>query len=204
MPSTDVPDMQPRTRIRRFGEAAAGLDTTMEDSNLVPLRSSARVPGGGTVQPAQEPEQQALTARVRPSRTEERNERTHAIDTVPTLDLLSLLNAEDALVAGAVRTTLPVLAVVVDLVGERPRAGGRVHYFGAGSSGRIGVLDAAEVVPTFGTTSPIFIAHHAGGDGAVVSAAEGAEDDEELGRLAASDLTSADVAVGLTASGRTP
>jgi N-acetylmuramic acid 6-phosphate etherase len=136
--------------------------------------------------------------------TEDRNWRTRDIDTVPTLKLLALLNAEDATVAGAVKEALPVLAAVVDLVVERLRAGGRVHYFGAGSSGRIGVADAAEVVPTFGTDSRMFIAHHAGGDGAVATAIEGAEDDEDLGRQAAGALTPADVAVGLSASGRTP
>jgi N-acetylmuramic acid 6-phosphate etherase len=138
------------------------------------------------------------------SRTEDRNWRTRDIDTVPTLELLALLNAEDATVAGAVKEALPVLATVVDLVVERLRAGGRVHYFGAGSSGRIGVADAAEVVPTFGTDSRVFIAHHAGGDGAVATAVEGAEDDEDLGRQAGGALTPADVAVGLSASGRTP
>ena len=79
-----------------------------------------------------------------------------------------------------------------------------MHYFGAGSSGRIGVLDAAEVVPTFGVPPGIFVAHHAGGDGAVARAAEGAEDQEFLGEQAAAGLTASDVAVGLTASGRTP
>ncbi len=138
------------------------------------------------------------------SRTEERNRRTRDIDTVPTLELLALLNAEDATVAGAVKEALPVLATVVDLVVERLRAGGRVHYFGAGSSGRIGVVDAAEVVPTFGADARVFIAHHAGGDRAVVTAIEGAEDDEDLGRQAAAALTQADVAIGLSASGRTP
>lgn len=151
-----------------------------------------------------EPEGEGLRPPFLPSRTEERNRRTRAIDKVSTLDLLMLLNAEDAAVAGAVQATLPVLASVVDLVVERLRAGGRVHYFGTGSSGRIGVLDAAEVVPTFGTEPRVFIAHHAGGDSAVVTAVEGAEDDEDLGRTAASMLTSADVAVGLSASGRTP
>ncbi|MDR2985071.1 MAG: N-acetylmuramic acid 6-phosphate etherase, partial [Nocardiopsaceae bacterium] len=136
--------------------------------------------------------------------TEERNSRTRDIDTVPTLELLTLLNTEDAVVASAVQATLPVLAVVVDHVVERLQAGGQVHYFGAGSSGRIGVLDAAEVVPTFGTEPRVFIAHHAGGDGALVNAVERAEDDESLGAAAGSVLTSADVAVGLSASGSTP
>jgi N-acetylmuramic acid 6-phosphate etherase len=168
--------MQPSTRIGLAGEYAT-LDRTMENSN-------AEHSG--------------------PPATEVRNSRTRDIDTVPTLDLLMLLNAEDAEVAGAVLATLPVLAQVVDLVVDRLKAGGRVHYFGAGSSGRIGVLDAAEIVPTFGTDPPLFIAHHAGGEGAVVTAIEDAEDDEELGMRAGSVLTSADVAVGLSASGRTP
>jgi N-acetylmuramic acid 6-phosphate etherase len=138
------------------------------------------------------------------SRTEERNPRTLEIDLVPTLQLLTLLNAEDATIAEAVKATLPALAVVVDVAVERLRAGGHIHYFGAGSSGRIGVLDAAEVVPTFGIGTGFFVAHHAGGDTAVVSATEGAEDDEDLGRASATGLTAGDVAVGLTASGTTP
>jgi N-acetylmuramic acid 6-phosphate etherase len=152
----------------------------------------------------QMPERRGLAPPFLRSRTEDRNARTRDIDTVPTLELLTLLNAEDAAVAGAVKATLPALAVVVDVVVERLRAGGRVHYFGAGSSGRIGVVDAAEVVPTFGTDPRVFIAHHAGGDSALITAVEGVEDDEDLGRLAASALSSADVAVGLSASGRTP
>jgi N-acetylmuramic acid 6-phosphate etherase len=133
-----------------------------------------------------------------------RNDRTTEIDTVGTLELLRLLNAEDAVVAGAVAAILPTLAEVVDLTVARVRDGGHVHYFGAGSSGRIGVLDAAEVVPTFGVDASLFIAHHAGGEGAVAHAVEGAEDRESLGRQAAAAVSGGDVAVGLSASGRTP
>src|SRR5580700_2880108 len=135
-----------------------------------------------------------------PSRTEMRNDRTTDIDTVGTLELLRLLNAEDAVVAGAVAAILPTLAEVVDLTVARVRDGGHVHYFGAGSSGRIGVLDAAEVVPTFGVDAGLFVAHHAGGESAVAHAVEGAEDRESLGRQAAAQVTAADVAVGLSAS----
>jgi N-acetylmuramic acid 6-phosphate etherase len=135
--------------------------------------------------------------------TEGRNPRTELIDTVPTLELLRLLNAEDALVAPAVARVLPELADVVDATVARLAAGGRVHYFGAGSSGRIAVLDAAEVSPTFGATG-IFVAHHAGGSGAMAVAAESAEDDQALGAAAAAGLGANDVAVGLTASGGTP
>jgi N-acetylmuramic acid 6-phosphate etherase len=133
-----------------------------------------------------------------------RNARTLDIDSVSTLESLRLLNAEDATVAAAVADVLPVLAEVVDLTAARLRAGGHVHYFGAGSSGRIGVLDAAEVVPTFGVRPGMFVAHHAGGEGAVARAVEGAEDSHSLGGQAAGELTASDVAVGLSASGRTP
>lgn len=137
-------------------------------------------------------------------RTEMRNERTVEIDAVGSLELLRLLNAEDALVAGAVAATLPVLAQVVDAAVTRLRAGGHVHYFGAGTSGRIGVLDAAEVVPTFGADPGLFVAHQAGGEAAVAQAIEGAEDRQSLGTAAAAGLSAADVAIGLSASGRTP
>jgi N-acetylmuramic acid 6-phosphate etherase len=139
-----------------------------------------------------------------PSATEMRNSRTTDIDTVGTLDLLRMLNAEDAGVATAVAATLPVLAEVVDQTVSRLRSGGHVHYFGAGSSGRIGVLDAAEVVPTFGVGAEVFVAHHAGGGTAVSHAVEGAEDRHWLGSRAAGSLTALDVAIGLSASGRTP
>jgi N-acetylmuramic acid 6-phosphate etherase len=138
------------------------------------------------------------------SATELRNDRTTEIDTVSTLALLALLNEQDAQVAGAVAAVLPVLAEVVDVTASRLRAGGRVHYFGAGTSGRIGVLDAAEVVPTFGVDHGLFVAHQAGGEDAVRRAIEGAEDKTGLGQQAAAQVTAADVAVGLSASGRTP
>ena len=136
--------------------------------------------------------------------TEMRNQRTADIDLVGSLELLQLLNAEDATVPAAVAAVLPVLAEVVDETVTRLRAGGHVHYFGAGSSGRIGVLDAAEVVPTFGADPGLFTGHQAGGQDAVAHAIEGAEDLASLGEEAAAALRRADVAVGLSASGRTP
>jgi N-acetylmuramic acid 6-phosphate etherase len=150
------------------------------------------------------PAQPAVAARLPLSATEMRNERTTEIDMVETLELLQLLNAEDATVASAVAATLPVLAEVVDHTVARLRAGGHVHYFGAGSSGRIGVLDAAEVVPTFGAEPGLFVAHHAGGQRAVARAIEAAEDIASLGADDAAQLTAVDVAIGLTASGVTP
>jgi N-acetylmuramic acid 6-phosphate etherase len=138
------------------------------------------------------------------SRTEQRNPRTADIDIVPTEEVLRLLNAEDATVSGAVEHALPVLALVVDKVVECIRAGGQVHYFGAGTSGRMAVLDAAEVVPTFGLDHGVFVAHHAGGDRALGTAMEDAEDDASLGADDASSVSAADVVIGITASGRTP
>ena len=138
------------------------------------------------------------------ARTEERNPRTADIDIVSTAEVLRLLNAEDATVAGEVARALPALAEVVDKVVECVRAGGQVHYFGAGTSGRMAVLDAAEVVPTFGLDHGVFIAHHAGGDRALGTAVEDAEDDAALGEHDAGSVSATDIAVGITASGRTP
>jgi N-acetylmuramic acid 6-phosphate etherase len=138
------------------------------------------------------------------SRTEQRNPRTADIDVVPTEEVLRLINAEDATVAGEVARALPVLAQVVDKVVECVRAGGQVHYFGAGTSGRMAVLDAAEVVPTFGLEHGVFMAHQAGGDQAFGTAVEDAEDDMSLGARDAASVSAADVAVGISASGRTP
>jgi len=136
--------------------------------------------------------------------TEERNPRTTDIDLLPTPAVLALLHAEDALVPAAVESALGTLAGVVDEAAERVRRGGRVHYFGAGSSGRIAMLDATELVPTFGLAPGVVTAHLAGGDDAMVRAVEGAEDDAASGAAAAAGVTAADLVIGLSASGRTP
>jgi N-acetylmuramic acid 6-phosphate etherase len=145
---------------------------------------------------------------IMPSRalspTEERNPRTADIDTLPTEDVLRLLNAEDATVPGAVARAIPVLAAVVDQVADCVRSGGHVHYFGAGTSGRMAALDAAEVVPTFGLDPTVFVAHHAGGEAALGTAIEDVEDNSELGASDAAEVSAADVAIGITASGATP
>jgi N-acetylmuramic acid 6-phosphate etherase len=121
-----------------------------------------------------------------------------------TLELLQTLNDEDARVAQAVLQVLPQLAVAVDLTVERIRAGGTVHYFGAGTSGRLAVIDAAELMPTFNAPEGMFVAHHAGGAGALLKAVENVEDSTELGARDASVVGPGDVVLGLTASGRTP
>ncbi len=138
------------------------------------------------------------------SPTEDINPRTEHLDEVTTLRLLELINAEDALVPAAVGALLPALAQLVDQAAARVRAGGRVHYFGAGTSGRLGVLDAAELLPTFGIDEDVVIAHQAGGAAAFVRPAENAEDDEDSASAEGAQLARADVVVGLAASGRTP
>lgn len=136
--------------------------------------------------------------------TEERHPGTTGIDTASTLEVLALMNEADRTVADAVAETLPELAALVDHAVRAIRAGGHVHYFGAGTSGRLAVLDAAELRPTFNAPEGLFVAHHAGGSTALLRAVENVEDDVDLGRSEARDLTRHDIAIGLTASGRTP
>jgi N-acetylmuramic acid 6-phosphate etherase len=136
--------------------------------------------------------------------TEQRNEATVDLDLLPTPALLRLINDEDQKVAPAVERALPELATAVDMAVHALRRGGNVHYFGAGTSGRIATLDAAELAPTFNLERGRVVAHHAGGTGALDAAVEDVEDDVESGRAAAGSLSAADCALGLTASGRTP
>jgi N-acetylmuramic acid 6-phosphate etherase len=136
--------------------------------------------------------------------TEDRNPDTVDIDLVGTLDMLRMISDEDAKVPAAVRAVLPALAVAVDLATEALRGGHRVHYFGAGTSGRIGVMDAAELIPTFHIDPSDVVAHQAGGLEAVRRALENVEDQETNGAADGGQLRAGDVAVGLTASGRTP
>jgi N-acetylmuramic acid 6-phosphate etherase len=136
--------------------------------------------------------------------TEGRHPRSVDLDLLPTRDLLRLINDEDALVAPAVAAALPALEVAVDLAVDALREGGSVHYFGAGTSGRIAAMDAAELPPTYGVEPNRVVAHHAGGAQALDAALEDVEDDIVSGTEAADALTAGDVAVGLTASGRTP
>jgi N-acetylmuramic acid 6-phosphate etherase len=136
--------------------------------------------------------------------TEDRNPDTVDIDLVGTLDMLRMISDEDAKVPAAVRAVLPALAVAVDLATEALRAGHRVHYFGAGTSGRIAVMDAAELIPTYHVDPSDVVAHQAGGPEAVRRALENVEDQETNGAAEGGRLRPGDVAVGLTASGRTP
>lgn len=139
------------------------------------------------------------------SPTERRNPRTVDIDQLSTLEILRAINAEDRLVPDAVAAVLPALGTAVDLAVEALRGGHRVHYVGAGTSGRLATLDAAELVPTFNIPADWFTVHHAGGSGALRSAVENAEDDDAAGAAElARDASRGDFVLGLAASGRTP
>ncbi|MFD7441511.1 N-acetylmuramic acid 6-phosphate etherase [Streptomyces sp. NPDC059909] len=128
------------------------------------------------------------------------------IDRLPTLDIARIMNGEDRSVPGAVATQLPVIAAAIDATAERMARGGRLIYAGAGTAGRLGVLDASECPPTFNTGPDQVIGLIAGGPSAMVTSAEGAEDSEELAAqdLDGLGLTADDTVVGISASGRTP
>jgi N-acetylmuramic acid 6-phosphate etherase len=138
--------------------------------------------------------------------TEERNARSTDIDTMSPLAFATLMNEEDQKVALAIERILPTIANVIELIGHAYRQGGRVIYVGAGTSGRLGLLDAVECVPTFGVGFDEFIGLIAGGEEAFVRAVEGAEDAADLGvaDLRALALRQDDVVIGIAASGRTP
>ena len=143
---------------------------------------------------------------MRPSRTEQRNPRSRGLDRKSTLEILRILNREDARVAAAVRRELPNIARAVDAIVKSFRRGGRPFYVGAGTSGRLAVLDAAECPPTFGTPQKMVQAIIAGGSRAVRGAVEGAEDSAKNGArdLRKAGVKRGDAVVGLAASGSTP
>ena len=138
--------------------------------------------------------------------TEERNPLTSEIDTLPTLKMLTLINSEDQKVALVVRDELPNIAAAVEAITARMQRGGRLIYIGAGTSGRLGVLDASECTPTFGTPSELVVGLIAGGPAALTQAVEGAEDDQERGAAEIDELNVSenDSVIGIAASGRTP
>ncbi|MFD9481344.1 MULTISPECIES: N-acetylmuramic acid 6-phosphate etherase [Streptomyces] len=128
------------------------------------------------------------------------------IDRLSTLDIARTMNAEDATVPAAVAAQLPRIAAAVDAIAERMARGGRLVYAGAGTAGRMGVLDASECPPTFNTDPADVVGLIAGGPSAVVKAVEGAEDSKELASedLTALEIGPHDTVVGISASGRTP
>ncbi|MDY4381744.1 N-acetylmuramic acid 6-phosphate etherase [Pectobacterium brasiliense] len=138
--------------------------------------------------------------------SETRNPATMTLDQLSTLEMMHAFNQEDRKVPEAIAQVLPAIAEAVDLATASLQEGGRLIYLGAGTSGRLGVLDASECPPTFGVPHGLVIGLIAGGPGALLKAVEGAEDDPALGEadLKALDVTAADMVVGLAASGRTP
>lgn len=138
--------------------------------------------------------------------TEQVNEATRDLSRLPTLDALELINAEDQKVALAVQKVLPEVARAIEAIAPRLNGGGRLFYIGAGTSGRLGVVDASECPPTFGVDPELVQGLIAGGREAVFRSQEGAEDSAENGArdLRNANLTARDCVVGLAASGRTP
>lgn len=136
--------------------------------------------------------------------TEERNPVSEDIDILPTSEILRIMNQEDASVIGALRAAIPAITRAVDEAAGVVINGGRIFYAGAGTSGRLGVLDASEIPPTFSAPQDLFQSIIAGGDKALRHAVEGAEDDISAGSDAVSPVTGRDFVLGISASGKTP
>lgn len=138
--------------------------------------------------------------------TETRNPDTMTLDQMSALELVTVMNREDHKVPEAIALALPQIASTVEVVEQAFRKGGRLFYLGAGTSGRLGVLDASECPPTFGVDSSMVVGLIAGGDRALRFPIEGAEDDRSLGKqdLMDHNLVPSDVVIGIAASGRTP
>ncbi len=138
--------------------------------------------------------------------TESRNKETMNLDEMSPLEIARVMNQEDEQAVLAVRKVLPQIATAISWATESLKAGGRIIYLGAGTSGRLGVLDAAECPPTFGVSPDMVVGMIAGGEGAFIKAREGVEDSKTLGAedLKSKNLTEKDIVIGLAASGRTP
>ncbi len=133
--------------------------------------------------------------------TEYRNENTKDIDILPTIEMVKKMNEEDKIVALAVEDECEHIAQAIDIIAKQFLKGGKLYYFGAGTSGRLGILDASECPPTFSVSPDMVQGIMAGGDKAFRIAVEGAEDDFEAGKKDAEVLTDKDVAVAISASG---
>ena len=147
-----------------------------------------------------------MSVNLRGMTTETRNPHTMELDRMSELEIVTAMNQEDAKVPQAVSRCLPQIAQAAAFAVEAFRSGGRMFYLGAGTSGRLGVLDAAECPPTFGVPREMVVGLIAGGDQAFTTAIEGAEDSLTLAEedLKAHDLSGRDFVVGIAASGRTP
>ncbi|MBE6585500.1 MAG: N-acetylmuramic acid 6-phosphate etherase [Ruminococcaceae bacterium] len=151
-------------------------------------------------------QQSAVRTDLQALKTEGRNQNTLHIDKLATIDMVTLMNNENRVVEDAIATQLPEIAQAVDIIAKRLDAGSHLIYIGAGTSGRLGVVDASECPPTFGVDPRLVRGIMAGGEGAMFRAVEGAEDDEVRGaeELLADGVTAGDVVVGLSASGGAP
>ncbi len=185
--------------------AATGAHSSVVLGDITPGRSGQHLPSFGH-HPSFIPHPssfilQSLSLPI----TESRNPATLDIDTLPTLEMVRLINAEDHRVAEAIACELPAIARAIDAIAARMREGGRLIYMGAGTSGRLAVLDASECPPTFSTAPGQVVGLNAGGLTALTHAVEGAEDDREAGArdVAALGVESRDSVVGVAASGRT-
>lgn len=138
--------------------------------------------------------------------TEQRNPLSHKIDQLSTREILEIINDEDRKVAEAVKKAHPQIESAIDSVYQSLRNGGRLYYIGAGTSGRLGIIDASECPPTFSTSPDLVQAIIAGGEQAILVAVEGAEDEADQGAndLKENGFNSSDIVIGITASGRTP
>lgn len=152
------------------------------------------------------PETNPLFEQLKELTTEQRNPRTHGIDLAATAHILELMNDEDQSVAASVRRAIPDIARAVELVTDAFRGGGRLFYAGAGTSGRLGILDAAECPPTFGVEPEMVQGMIAGGKETVFRSREGVEDHENFGAedVTTNGVAGGDVLVGIAASRRTP
>lgn len=138
--------------------------------------------------------------------TEQRNPKTMNIDLMSTEEIITVINQEDTLVPNVIARQVPIISEVVDEVVVAFKQGGRLIYIGAGTSGRLGIIDASECPPTFGTDPSLVVGIIAGGKEAMTEAIEGVEDDKQQGQTDLEDisLTAKDIVVGIAASGRTP
>lgn len=201
-----------RLPLRRGGRAqpVPGQEGPRSDSRGGPVAPGRPGTEAGMTAGAVEPHEVTTPVTARPvirvgAPTERRNPLSADLDLMSTRDVLTVINEADRRVPGAVAAVLDEIAATVDLAVTALRGGHRVHYFGAGTSGRLGVLDAAELAPTFNSPRHWFCAHIAGGPEAMWRAVEDAEDDDRGGAAEAADCVRAgDLVVGLAASGRTP
>ncbi len=147
-----------------------------------------------------------MTINLKTIATEHRNPNTMNLDQMSTLEIITEMNREDALIPGMIAPHLPKIGQVIDYAIEAISNGGRIIYMGAGTSGRLGVLDAAECPPTFGVSPDVVVGLIAGGSGAFIKALEGAEDSKDFAKqdLVNLNVNSKDIVIGLAASGRTP